>query len=45
MLELQNITIRMKNEERTLVEDFSLILGRGTGPYSSGKRATESPPF
>ena len=29
MLELQNVTIRMKNEERTLVENLSLTLRRG----------------
>ena len=29
MLELQNITIRMKNEERTLAENLSFTLGRG----------------
>ena len=29
MLELQNVTIRMKNEDRTLVDGFSLTLDRG----------------
>ena len=29
MLELQNVTITMKNEERTLVENLSFTLSRG----------------
>ena len=29
MLELQNVTIKMKNEERTLTENLSFTLGRG----------------
>ena len=29
MLELQNVTIRMRTQERTLVDGFSFTLGRG----------------
>ena len=29
MLELKNVTLRLKSDDRTLVEDFSFTLGRG----------------